>query len=465
MKHPGCLERCPECPRKGPVVPGCGPTDADIMFIGEAPGKEENERRIPFVGRSGQEFDNNYLPVAGLDRRDVFVTNAVACFIASSGKAPSDKLVDSCSAFHLKRDLQRINPRVVVPMGAVSGSLFGRRDLETYNGIPFTGKLFGRDYKVVQMYHPALGMHKTGSMLVLRQGFESLRRVLDGSYQRAKDPAKGNVHYRELKTAADIRKHFDPNRSIAIDTETDGGLFDPAYCLTYSQDQYSGFMIRRNSPEALLEFSIVLSEFRRKIYIHHSLFDIRVLNELYVNPPFHLIDDTMHRAYHLGNVPKGLKPLSWRLAGIKMDDFMDVCTPYWEPKAFKYLIDVLDTEWGKPAKVWVEEKGVRKEKQPQGINMKVKRLVNDYANKGDSDLLDRWDDWGDERLPVIQKLGKMPVRSIVNVPFEKQLQYACTDSRSTWILGEMILPELIDEIYQQRMNPRDIYRGYQRRIA
>jgi uracil-DNA glycosylase len=73
------MDRCPICPRKYNPVPGSGPQPAAIMGIGERPGRDENRYGRPFIGMAGQELDETYLPLAGLDRADIYVSNCVKC--------------------------------------------------------------------------------------------------------------------------------------------------------------------------------------------------------------------------------------------------------------------------------------------------------------------------------------------------------------------------------------------------
>jgi uracil-DNA glycosylase family 4 len=119
-----CLERCPECPsrlypesKRKYVVPGDGPENARVVFVGEGPGLEENYRHRPFVGKTGQETNNTYFPLAGVSRPDVYVTNAFKCHWADSKDTPPQNVVNSCADFHLRRELERINPEWVVLMG------------------------------------------------------------------------------------------------------------------------------------------------------------------------------------------------------------------------------------------------------------------------------------------------------------------------------------------------------------
>src|SRR6185369_14835073 len=387
-----CLQRCPQCPRTGPVIPGEGPADAKIIFIGEAPGKNENESRRPFVGKAGQEFNDHYLRLAGLFSSDVYVTNSVKCFIASSGKAPSDELVASCTKFHLNREINALSPSVVVPMGAVAGRAIGATyNMDLQAGIPFRHSIYGKTYRVFPTYHPALGLHKTGAMQYLAESFRALGEVISAEYERACDSGKGRTTYRELKTAREVEKYYRRGKSTAIDTETVGGVKDPPWCLTFSQDEASGYLIRAENKEAVGRFNLLLNEgpiFNNRklmnlVYIHNCLFDLDILEDMGVVVMAQLdrLHDTMHGAYHLAKFPKiGLKNLAYRHLGIRMKDFDDVVTPHWVPLALRYVQEVNEFDWGKPPKVWVEDKKKgRYEKQPQSLNTGLKRMISDYA--------------------------------------------------------------------------------------
>src|ERR1700722_14181018 len=73
------LDRCPLCPNINDPIPCDGPEQCDIFFIGEAPGAMEQKQGKVFVGKTGQELNNHYLPLAGLKREDVRIGNAIKC--------------------------------------------------------------------------------------------------------------------------------------------------------------------------------------------------------------------------------------------------------------------------------------------------------------------------------------------------------------------------------------------------
>ena len=138
------MSRCPLCPGKNDCVNGDGPcTVGGYEFIGEAPGKDENRLSRPFVGKTGREVNEGYLPLTGLRRSGVRFNNAIRCLpITPKGKLDSKKpkdrdLLKSCSEYHLYPELEKLKPKLIVPMGAFACMAIDPTiDLELQHGIP-----------------------------------------------------------------------------------------------------------------------------------------------------------------------------------------------------------------------------------------------------------------------------------------------------------------------------------------
>ena len=99
------------------AVPGDGPMDAEIMIIAEGPGKNEDQQGLPFVGAAGK-FLDELLPMAGLSRDQVFITNVIKCR-APENRDPQPEEVEACSR-HLHRQIKIINPRLIIALGKFS---------------------------------------------------------------------------------------------------------------------------------------------------------------------------------------------------------------------------------------------------------------------------------------------------------------------------------------------------------
>jgi len=108
---------CPNCElarERSQTVPGSGPIPCDLMLIGEAPGKNEDEQGLPFVGRSGKILDQLLADIK-LTRDDVYITNVVKCR-PPENRDPTPTEVATCSDF-LLRQIELVNPRVIVTLG------------------------------------------------------------------------------------------------------------------------------------------------------------------------------------------------------------------------------------------------------------------------------------------------------------------------------------------------------------
>lgn len=428
---------CALCPRNRPIIAPDGPPNAKIMFVGEMPGKEENSRGRPFVGHSGKEFNSHYLPLAGLDRDDVWVTNTIKCF---GGDSDDQELRDECARHHLAGEVIRLKPQVIVPMGAVACSLVGL-DLYMQNGIPVEGiDWFGCSPVTFPVGHPAAGLHDGTAMVGLRQNFEDLGKLLRGQLEVPVDECP-SPFYMELETASEVASamggQFDP---MASDTEflpRDLGhnrLKDEMYCLSFSFRPGTGFMIRKSNTKALAEFRKWLNWSRGKILFHNAMADIPVYAEsdLFFNP--RRLDDTMVRAYHLQNVPQGLKALAYRLCGMVMREFDDVVGPYSRQLIVEYFHKLAEVQWPVPEPYMRDDKkGGQKLYKPQGLDRKVKRALLDYSKDAATDFSKRWNTWSDEeKAPAIDQFGFLPKALISMVPTDELVDYSCRDSDATF---------------------------------
>lgn len=143
--------RCPLAAGRTTVVIGVGDPGADLMLVGEAPGRDEDLQGEPFVGRSGQLLDRLLAEELGLDRSRVYITNTVMCR-PPGNRDPHPDEVAACRP-HLDRKLALVKPRVVVTLGNFATRLL----LGTEAGIK---SLRGRAYPlgdsvVVPTYHPS----------------------------------------------------------------------------------------------------------------------------------------------------------------------------------------------------------------------------------------------------------------------------------------------------------------------
>lgn len=167
---------CPELAQSATqLVAGHGNSQADIVFVGEAPGKNEDLQGKPFVGAAGK-FLDQMLAAAGLKREDIYITNIVKY------RPPGnrDPLPDEKKAFlpFLLKELQIINPGIVVTLGRHSMEYFlpGRRITEIH-GQPKRIVFGDRKLVVVPLYHPAAALYNGSLRETLLEDFASIPQI------------------------------------------------------------------------------------------------------------------------------------------------------------------------------------------------------------------------------------------------------------------------------------------------
>ncbi|NTW04197.1 MAG: uracil-DNA glycosylase [Oscillochloris sp.] len=155
------------------AVPGEGPADAKIVLIGEGPGYHEDRQGRPFVGPSGQ-FLDDLLGMAGLARADVFIANVVKCR-PPQNRDPLPDEISACTENYLFRQIEAIDPPVIVTLGRFSMSLFlpGERIMRIH-GQP--RKVGGR--LIVPMLHPAAALHQPQNRPLIEADFARLPDIL-----------------------------------------------------------------------------------------------------------------------------------------------------------------------------------------------------------------------------------------------------------------------------------------------
>lgn len=157
-----CVTECPRCPAlvesRSRIVNGAGPDDADLVFVGEAPGASEDKRGEPFVGRSGSVLDD-VLREVGLARADVRITNCVRCR-PPENRDPKARELENCSEW-LERELELVDPDVVVTLGKVpSEHLLDRTVAVTKEaGDVVDARLGDRTQRVLVSVHPAATLY------------------------------------------------------------------------------------------------------------------------------------------------------------------------------------------------------------------------------------------------------------------------------------------------------------------
>ncbi|MGH7218427.1 MAG: uracil-DNA glycosylase [Candidatus Microsaccharimonas sp.] len=151
------------------LVMGDGDPNADIVFIGEAPGKKEDIEGKPFVGASGK-FLNVMLEAAGMVRDDVYITNIVK-YRPPGNRDPSE-IEKAAFSPYLNEQIAIINPKVIITLGKHSLRHFlPDGELSELHGRPQQIDLNGREATLIPLYHPAYALYNGGNKQLLIDDF------------------------------------------------------------------------------------------------------------------------------------------------------------------------------------------------------------------------------------------------------------------------------------------------------
>lgn len=173
--------RCPLSQSRTHAVPGEGPDESMILFVGEAPGLREDEEGRPFVGRAGTELEK-LLDLIDLSRSRVYITSVVKCR-PPENRDPTQEEIEACLPY-LKDQIALLDPAIIVPMGRyAAATIFRIYDLE----IRPIGDLHGKAREVTDnekrrvllpTYHPAVVTHNPNLREALKQDFQALEALI-----------------------------------------------------------------------------------------------------------------------------------------------------------------------------------------------------------------------------------------------------------------------------------------------
>jgi uracil-DNA glycosylase len=170
-----------DCPLKAGrtnIVFGMGNADADLMFVGEAPGMNEDQQGKPFVGRAGQLLDELLGGIGMTRERDVFIANVLKCRPPGNRDPQADE-IEACEA-HLFRQIALIEPKVVATLGNFATKLLSGKPagITRVHGAEQETTLGGRRVLLYPLYHPAAALYTPAMLKVLEADFSRLPELL-----------------------------------------------------------------------------------------------------------------------------------------------------------------------------------------------------------------------------------------------------------------------------------------------
>lgn len=331
-------------------VPGRGPTPAYMMAVGEAPGASEVTHRdeqtgmldpAPFVGTTGMELDR-YLQWVGMDRSRFYLTNLIKTMLMEGAEVTAPMV-----EYHqrtLVDEIGRVRPRFILAMGRTATRWFlGDVDMEQVHGLPHraTNSLVPQSSIVLPCYHPAAGLHSPDVQTLILYDFEQFGKLVRGQLpvdpptDLYPDAADG---YRELVDGDDrLLPLFTATRPyLAVDTEGTPGR---EWGLSFSNEPGKAWVIHRDQKQWIEFFLYILATYRPEVVFHNAMYDLEMLRGLGIDI-LRLglrIHDTMVMAYNLQVEPQGLKPLAYRLAGMRLGSFDELVSDAEEEAWFEWL--------------------------------------------------------------------------------------------------------------------------------
>src|SRR3954469_19393198 len=183
---------CPLAASRTNLVFGMGNADAELMFVGEAPGKNEDLQGKPFVGQAGQLLDR-LLNEIGMERSQVFVANVLKCR-PPGNRDPLPEEIEECKPY-LMRQIQLIEPKMICTLGnfatkTITGSPVG---ITRVCGRPQQRELAGLDVTIYPLFHPAAALRSTGCLNDLREHVARIPELLEQLRPREEEPVAAAV--------------------------------------------------------------------------------------------------------------------------------------------------------------------------------------------------------------------------------------------------------------------------------
>lgn len=203
------VRRCEDCQlhfSRKLAVPGEGPSNSELMFIGEGPGFHENEQGRPFVGQAGK-FLDELLEVAGFQRAQVFIANVVKCR-PPGNRDPLPEELAACSKY-LDRQIEAINPSVIVTLGRFSMAkyLTNARISEVH------GKTFWvHERLIVPMFHPAAALHQPSLKNSIIEDFRKLPDAIQAAKSARAKIIASMTHVKDDESMAEGKTEETPEQ-------------------------------------------------------------------------------------------------------------------------------------------------------------------------------------------------------------------------------------------------------------
>jgi len=435
------MNQCEACISDGSrCVPGRGPLDATIMFVGEAPGRDEDKAGKCWIGKAGKELANYCTTIARIDIDSCYLNNLVKCH-PPNDRDPRPSEIAACGKI-LDQEIININPKYIATLGRYSTRYFLGDDanLERVHGVPIerNGRI------IIPIYHPAAGMHNTTLMTQIADDFTALGRLVRGQIKLGAIIDEYPDPIYRVATPRSLAGYLAESDVVAIDTESvkddvrpwRGGM--RPWCISIST--HPGTALVTNC-----EFETInrkLSSPSTITIVHNVMYDLPILHQMGIRPS--RMYCTMIMAYLTQSLPQGLKDLAYRLCGMKMTSYDEMVEEASNRNAYEYLGLVGSEMWPdtEPELVW--EKAGPKVKKGWPLHKRVAKIWSDYQRSPNGvNLRDRWEKIEKRmRLVAEDKFGLMPTGDLSEIPIDEAINYSARDADGVLRVYPVLLEKL-----------------------
>lgn len=482
-----------------------GPSPADVMVIGEKPGRMEASIGMPFVGPTGRE-QRAMLRDGGILERDCYMTNLSKEYVEGNPDPTSEEISKWSPV--LESEILTVGPRVIFAVGRYAMKWFLGDDISMrmVHGLAYIGNEFRVDRWsraggaiVVPVYHPAAGMHDGGMRALVVQDYQRACKVVydynrDNRYRIPVDEYEGRENYvdcadLEIRDYLDLRGHID---FLALDTE---GVKDSPWSIQVSHAPGTAYVLRRTH-DRFNEYVNVLNDRIRKdnttIIMHNRSWDIDMCDEMgleldlsqdvpfvdyiemtrdeeqrYTMEPGITLEsclqmglnlsgckilDTQYMAYLLRREAQSLKVLAYRRCRAMQRTYKETIGSIGLQKQLTWLDQIAKSNIKAIAPRQITKNdGSSKNWKPWSIARYANGIIKDV----ESGKLDKDDNptdpvkrWG-KISPLVKQsaavYGDMPVGTLADLPLDEAVYYAGRDPDLALRVATQLLPEIAEK--------------------
>lgn len=359
-------------------IKGTGALPNKFMVLGQCPGQMEDRFGKPFIGDSGKELNQLYLPLADLRRWYMRIENVIE-YHPFNNDTPTQSDIDEATPDLLRR-IEQCNPKYIFALGNIPNGIFtnGKFSISLRHGRPY----YWNNILILPTFHPAAGIRDaTGSSLprtmsLSIQDWKYFGEVLQNESFSPLPVRKLDFDYKELTTIDEIDTLLTGINEIAADTE-----FHPItgelWSFQFSTSPQNGYLIRIENWKLCEAFASKINQTKPFVIYHAAPVDHPKMTS--IGCKIERFTDTMQAAFCLANLPKGLKALGYRLLNLDMPSYTETVSEARNKIAIEYFSKILSMDWPDIPMTKVREPdGSWKLYKPQNIKVRIKRMWLKY---------------------------------------------------------------------------------------